>query len=103
MMCAHARIPGHATVRAGVRDLHPPAAPSAADDALQKRGALARGAATLAATDHVRCQPGTHPRTYSRDGDQGCRQTTAPTPRPPSVDAPAPRSTSLMTGGCGHT
>src|SRR5450755_2009804 len=57
MMRTHARISGHATIRAGVRDLHPPPAPSAANDALQQRGALARGAATLAATDHVRSQP----------------------------------------------
>ena len=54
---AHARVPGHAAVGARIGDLHPPAAAPAANEALQQRGALARGAAALAATDHVGTQP----------------------------------------------
>ena len=51
---ADARIPGDLPVVAGIGDLHPPAAASAADDPLQQRDAFAGGAAALAARSHVR-------------------------------------------------
>ena len=54
---AHTRIARRAPARARIRDLHPPAAAPAAQQALQQRGALARGAAALAARPHVRAQP----------------------------------------------
>ena len=53
---AHARVAGRAPVVAGVGDLHPSAAASAAQDALQQPAALARGAAALAARSHVGSQ-----------------------------------------------
>jgi hypothetical protein len=56
MQPAHARIPHTATVVAGIHDLHPPAAPSAAQQPLQQRATLTSGAAALAAGSHVRPQ-----------------------------------------------
>ena len=54
---AHAGIARDAPAAAGIGDLHPPPAAAAAQQALQQRGALARGAAALAARPHVRSQP----------------------------------------------
>jgi len=54
---AHARIPNTFAVVAGIRHLHPPAAPSAAQQPLQQRAAFAGGAATFTAGSHVRPQP----------------------------------------------
>ena len=52
-VAAHARIPADLAAGAGICDLHPSAAATAADQPLQQRGALAGGAAALAARSHV--------------------------------------------------
>jgi hypothetical protein len=53
---ANARVSGDAAVVAGVRDLHPPPASPAPQNALQQRDALAGGAAALPAWSHVVAQ-----------------------------------------------
>ena len=57
LVAAHARVVGHERL-AAVADLHPPPAAPAADQSLQQRPALARGAAALPARRApVRAQP----------------------------------------------
>src|SRR4051794_37549203 len=54
---ANAGIARDAPAAAGIGDVHPPPATTTAQQSLQQRGTLARGAAALAARPHVRSQP----------------------------------------------